>query len=281
MTDRGKYVMVRGWMDHPFFKPEPYTEREAFEWMIGEAAYESTQVRIHRAVFVVERGQLVHARRFLATKWQWEESRVRRFLQRLRAQVMIDLKTSSESTIITICNYDDYQFGRPARDPPATSPRPREEELKEAKNLSGGDTRARDHRPMISREAFDFADELAVIAGHDLKFIAPQWVGSQPAMRVQMMLDSGWRVDVMRDAATAVMRKRSDAEPVGTIRYFEKIFARAHAPQLPLPTVQVVATSGSEPNEIPRTNRQNNPGKISSFASYALHHATRAAGKTG
>src|SRR5262245_47884423 len=39
MTERGTFVLDRGWFDHPAFKDEPYTEREAWAWMISNAAY--------------------------------------------------------------------------------------------------------------------------------------------------------------------------------------------------------------------------------------------------
>lgn len=122
--------------------------------------------------------------------------------------------------------------------PPPSSPLSNPLSSSPQQNGGGGD-RARETRFEISPEALAFATEMAVICGHDPEFLPPQWVGAGPAVRVQMMLDGGWRVDVMRDAAKATMRKKRDGGPL-TIRYFEKIFARAHAPQLPLPVVQVV-----------------------------------------
>lgn len=237
MSRGGAFAIDRGLFDHPFFKREAFTEREAWLWMIGEAAYEATKIRVNRKQFEVKRGQLVHATRFFANKWQWSEPRVRRFLERLKREAMIDALAFPDATLITICKYDDYQFGRRARDAltdePATSSRRREEELEESKKEGGGDARAREPgRKLISEEAHAFADELAVIAGHDPKFLPPQWVSKGPAYRVQMMLDAGWRVEVMREAAKATMRRKRDGAP-DSILYFDKIFARAHAPQLP------------------------------------------------
>jgi hypothetical protein len=89
-------------------------------------------------------------------------------------------------------------------------------------------------KPPISPEAHAFADELALIAGHDPQFLPPQWVSAGPGYRVQMMLDHGWRIETMRQTARAMMQRKRDGPPV-TIRYFEKSFARAHAQQPPLP----------------------------------------------
>lgn len=242
MTDRGVFCIARSAFDHPFFKKEPFTEREAWWWLIGEAAFAPTKVRVGRAMFELERGQLVHAIRFMAQRWQWTEPRVRRFLERLRRQTMLDVRASAEATVLTICNYGEYQFGRRAADEPATSSRRREEEPQEPKDLGGSDARAR-AAPMISQAAMALADEIAVIAGHDLAFLPLKWVSDGPGYRVQMMLNAGWDAAMMREVARAAMAKKRDGSPF-TIRYFEKIFERAHAPRLPLPAAKVVSSQG-------------------------------------
>src|SRR5581483_8444831 len=104
----------------------------------------------------------------------------------------------------------------------------------------GGDARARARSQIFTDEAVNFARELAQIAGHDPDCLPPAWVSAGPIYRVQMMLDAGWRIEVMRDAARAVMARKHDGPP-STIRYFERVFARAHAPQLPLPAADATA----------------------------------------
>jgi len=111
---------------------------------------------------------------------------------------------------------------------------PPESSEPEPKEGSGDSAR---ERPLISPEAHAFADELALIAGHDPKFLPPQWVSAGPAYRVQMMLDQGWNVEIMRETARATMQRKRDGPPI-TIRYFEKSFARAHVQQPPLPTAE-------------------------------------------
>lgn len=143
MSRRGFYTMARGYFDHPMFALEPFTEREAFQWMIETAAYEPCQVRVARATIALERGQLAFALRFLATKWQWSEPRVRRFLKRLESDAMVLVQATREATQITICNYDKHQLGRRTEDAQndapnvttATHSRRKEEELKESKEV--------------------------------------------------------------------------------------------------------------------------------------------------
>lgn len=137
----GVFAVSRGVFDHPSFAPEPYTEREAWLWLIGDAAWKPHKRRAGRVIVDLKRGQTAHATRFLATKWKWSEARVRRFLNRLKIDAMVELQATRETTQITICNYDKYAFdGRTGdapsdaqTDAPATHARRRVEEVKKDK----------------------------------------------------------------------------------------------------------------------------------------------------
>jgi hypothetical protein len=108
----GAYLMHRGWMDNPVFKPEPFTEREAWIWLIENARYEPGRVRVGSAVLELQRGQLAAAGRFLAQKWLWDEAKVRRYFSKLKTDAMIDADSDAGVTRLTIRNYDAYQVLR-------------------------------------------------------------------------------------------------------------------------------------------------------------------------
>lgn len=139
MSRRGFYTMARGYFDHPMFAAEPFTEREAFQWMIEQAAFEDCKVRVGRAYVDLKRGQLAFATRFLATRWKWSEARVRRFLKRIESDAAIEVLATREATQITICNYDKHQLSRRTDDAQndaqpvttATHSRRKEEGIKE------------------------------------------------------------------------------------------------------------------------------------------------------
>lgn len=114
----GVFAVSRGVFDHPMFAPEPYTEREAWLWLISDAAWRPHKRRVGRVVVDLERGQTAHATRFFASKWKWSESRVRRFLNRLKTDAMVIVLTTRETTQITICNYEKYAFDRRTDDSP-------------------------------------------------------------------------------------------------------------------------------------------------------------------
>lgn len=105
----GWYRMHRGWMDHALFKREAYSRRDAFQWLIQEAAFQSTTVAANGGTVQLERGQLSYSIRFMAKAWKWDEKKVRRFLEDAAAAEIIERGDAAGQTLITICKYDYYQ----------------------------------------------------------------------------------------------------------------------------------------------------------------------------
>lgn len=115
------------------FARDKFSEREAWMWLISSAAWKETRVRSGRKIVNLERGQLVFSERFLAVKWRWSKTTVRRFIERLKAEAMVDTKADRDSTLITICNYSQYQLDGTTRGPLADHSRTKEEEPKKRK----------------------------------------------------------------------------------------------------------------------------------------------------
>lgn len=256
----GYFAVHRGVFDHPIFKAEPYTEVQAWVWLLGAAAWQAGRVRVGKGVFDLERGQLAAANRFLAAKWQWSESKVRRFLQRLETDAMIESKPTRDATLITICNYDEYQPDRSAdrreTDAQPTHKRRKEEELNNSKNDDDeDDARA----PLVSAKANEIADAVAVICGHDLDFIPPAWMGA--AYRVQTWITQGWPEAVILASCREQIAKKRDGPP-DRIQYFEKGIASALAKaSAPLPEVkplpaQTVEIRRGQPENLAATARR-------------------------
>lgn len=91
------------------FKPEPFTEREAFIWMVMEASYKPRDKPVGEMWVKLQRGQLVVSVRFMAKAWGWSKSKVDRFLKRLEKRDTIGTDIGTGINIITICKYDKYQ----------------------------------------------------------------------------------------------------------------------------------------------------------------------------
>ncbi len=115
MSERGVFAVCRGIWSHGAFAKEPFTEREAWMWLISEASWKRRRYRAGDYVVDLERGQLAASIRFMAEAWRWSKSRVDRFLGRLRADRMIftcsktGTHTGTGITVVSICKYDEYQ----------------------------------------------------------------------------------------------------------------------------------------------------------------------------
>lgn len=105
---------VRSYVDifeHEMFAGEPYSPREAFLWLIANAAWKPRRVNHKGGMVDLGRGQLIGARSFLAETWGWGEQKVRTFLNRLQSEGMVIINQSNGhfANVITVCNYSKYQ----------------------------------------------------------------------------------------------------------------------------------------------------------------------------
>jgi hypothetical protein len=268
MSERGVFGVARGIWDHPILTGRaPFSRREAFMWLVSEAAWKPRRVRLGRTTITLARGQLAHSIRFMADAWRWEKTKVERFLDDLKTETMIATDASSGQTVTTICNYDKYQVvGLPVSDPNATPPatdarQTRDTSATNKKNLnikevsSGGGERAAVMNPL----AFDLASELATICGFSDPTNWPAgWCGAP--MWVSKCLAEGWFPQLMRDATLAEVKRKRDG-PIEHFRYLEKPLARAHARHMaPLPKVSIEpetihARQSTRGNIIPAADR--------------------------
>lgn len=239
MSDQGVFAVHRGVFDHPMFAPEDFTEREAWLWLISTAVWKPAKVRAGHKVVALDRGQLMFSERFLATKWGWSKTCVRRFLMRLEREQMIVLKADHDATRITICNYEKYAFGgtdkRTENGPQTDHERTKEEEGKKVIIDDGGGTaRAK----LVSDEAQDTADAMASACGFpDPKACPLGWYGA--GIWVQKCLNEGWSPSLMIEGSRATAAKKRDG-PIENFRYLEKPLARFIAEQSrPLPQVEI------------------------------------------
>jgi len=116
----GTINVSRDLWDDPAFQNEPFSEREAWVWMISEASWKARDRRVGKVVVSLDRGQLAHSTRFLSDAWKWSHAKVRRFLDRLETRNMIRREPGTGVTVISIMKYDTYQSGgKPSGTAPA------------------------------------------------------------------------------------------------------------------------------------------------------------------
>lgn len=106
---QGLVFVERSIFSHDIFADEPFTEREAWLWLVMEAAWKPRRVRLKSNLISIERGQLTSSLRFMAERWKWGKNKVARFLKILAEDGMILVDCGTAQNVITICNYDKYQ----------------------------------------------------------------------------------------------------------------------------------------------------------------------------
>lgn len=89
-----------------------WNNSEYLKWWMDillEANYSPGKVVIKGTIYECERGEKLYSLDTWASRWNTNKSKVRRFLNMLQNDSMIVLKNETQTTRLTICNYDDYQ----------------------------------------------------------------------------------------------------------------------------------------------------------------------------
>ena len=109
--------MAKGWVklhrkifDNPILtRSRVFSDLEAWVWLITHVNHEKAQVLIGADVIDCERGQTITSQKKLCSVFNWGNSRLRSYLKRLKKCNMIEYKTNTKLTQITIVKYDTYQ----------------------------------------------------------------------------------------------------------------------------------------------------------------------------
>jgi len=114
MQEIKNYIPIsRRLFEHRFWCEErQFSQFEAWFYLLKEARFEDTKQYTGNQVIIVKRGQICVSLRYLSTAWGWSVKRVRGFLELLVTDEMITKGTpkGTAQTVITICNYDIYNF---------------------------------------------------------------------------------------------------------------------------------------------------------------------------
>lgn len=196
--------------DHPMFAPGEMTEREAWLWLIANAAWRDTQHRVGGDLHTVPRGSLFATLRELQSAWHWRtDKRVRGFLDRLERSGMVGRKTDAGKTLISICNYDKYQDDGRSVDAMRTqdgrTKGTREQDISPASGAS---------------EAIAIADRCIEALGPAAN---PTSIGLLSSCPAQRWIEDG--ADLEADILP-VMRRYAASKPPGSIRAWQSWMAQ-------------------------------------------------------
>lgn len=216
----GFYFMHRGWQDHPVFRGEAYSRRDAFVWLIEQAAFKPTRVHMPQGEIVLDRGQLGHSLRFMAKAWKWDEAKVRRFLSSLRKAKIIDAHTDAGQTITTICNYNKYQAQQSDADAATDADATQRCRGNDAKN----NNEKNEKNSLLCASASEDLPELVQQCCHAAGLTVPDpmkdWNKHNALVSlVQGWIDAGADPDAIRKTITE--RAAAAQSPVKSLRWFD------------------------------------------------------------
>ncbi|MBG1188804.1 DnaD domain-containing protein [Staphylococcus aureus] len=100
----------RSIQNHWLFKEKrTFSKFEAWIYLLMEANHSEAKVSIGNQIVTVERGQRLTSILTLSDLFNWSRFKVKTFLDLLESDGMLEVKTTSKYTLITIVNYDFYQ----------------------------------------------------------------------------------------------------------------------------------------------------------------------------
>ncbi|HCV6153225.1 TPA: DnaD domain-containing protein [Staphylococcus aureus] len=100
----------RSIQNHWLFKEKrTFSKFEAWIYLLMEANHSKAKVPIGNQIVTVARGQRLTSILTLSDLFNWSRFKVKTFLDLLESDGMLEVKTTSKYTLITIVNYDFYQ----------------------------------------------------------------------------------------------------------------------------------------------------------------------------
>ncbi len=95
--------------NHFLFKNDVYCKRAAWTDLLICANHAPAKIKIKSKIIELNRGDQARSEVTLAKEWGWSRGKVRRFLNGLESEQMIVQQTNNLTSIITICNYNEFQ----------------------------------------------------------------------------------------------------------------------------------------------------------------------------
>lgn len=109
MSKQGFVQLHRKIQDHWLYQEErKFSKFEAWIDMIMLANHKENKFVLGNEFVHVERGQFITSIRKLEKRWNWSNTKVIAFLNLLQEDKMIDFKSDTKKTVITIDKYDFY-----------------------------------------------------------------------------------------------------------------------------------------------------------------------------
>lgn len=117
--------MGKGWIclhrsitENDLWEDRPFARGQAWIDLILRANHETRKCLFDGSTVEVERGSFITSIRKLSDWWGWSRTKTVKFLDDLESDQMIERKSDTKKTLITLVNYGVYQNYEPEKEPP-------------------------------------------------------------------------------------------------------------------------------------------------------------------
>lgn len=138
---RGYIKLHRRFFEHALWEERRnYSRAEAFLDMIQTASFKASKRIIQGKLIHLDAGELVASERYLSERWGWSRTKVRKFIELLKGDGMLDQRKDQSETVLILVKYKDYAAKdgmektgedtdeRPDEDQPETDERPEKDQ---------------------------------------------------------------------------------------------------------------------------------------------------------
>lgn len=230
MSDDGWTKSYRRKWRHPVFRN--FRDAAIWAYLTDNAAWQDySDVRFEDGPrIVLMRGQIAVSERYLANGFSCDRQVIRRVLDALETDHMITRTKTTSATIVTICNYGEYQSCEEAEKPtiptgktqvePTSNPpvNPNSEEDKNSKNFNTGGVG-------ITRSPMRIVGErvIEIMRAED----DPNWRGNYSLAEVWLKRGFDPELDIYPTVERLVAQNQG--APISTLKYFDRAITQAHA----------------------------------------------------
>lgn len=110
MEQQGFILIHRTLFENPLLNTKPFCKGYAWVVLLGLANHKAGYIKVKNGTLVkVQRGECGHSEKALADLFGWSRGKLRRFLEQLKNEKMIQQKIVENHSIIKILNYIPYQ----------------------------------------------------------------------------------------------------------------------------------------------------------------------------
>ena len=121
----GDVIMGQGWISihrkirecDVIWDDKPFSRGQAWIDLLLMVNHEDKEIMFNARGLTIKRGQKLTSIRKLSEQWGWSRTKTTLFLNELKKAQMIDFKSDTKKTLVTVINYDFYQDTATTKEP--------------------------------------------------------------------------------------------------------------------------------------------------------------------